>query len=802
MLDFFPAQTKTLSTLGEVSGLFVQVTGLPGVGVSTWLRQRAKAREGLYLDLRGFSSVYEVDAKLALLLGDQAPLEAWLHNRPASLLCMDHVSASLYDELSAWFSSLPSPPSCALINTTTHLPSTAPTIKLARPAPERVRGWAKLHLAHLSEPTREVILRHVQDHPAFILAWATYAHFVPEAKLLEQMPTTIAQLLEPSWQQLPQAFMATLARFAHPIEGEMLASLMRSFELDLSQVESFLAMGWLVRSVEDAHRAPLYTMHGVCRQFVQAQPVEPERARYIECIDLWCAQRLPMSAQVLQQRFDDVYRAWQDVKQTGQEAAALREVISWMMSAVSMSTSLAQLPKLKESWDVQLRRDLDFGDHLGATRKLLWAQQQPQALMPPAELGQLWSVLGKLHRMQGRYHDAAEAYERAVTLLSAHDPQGRRLHKYLWRAIECHQHTKRATRALELLQQLEALAPGSIPQTSLTMERIRHTLIHDDAQAQRLGVTLLGDETLGAQERAQVTCWLADVFLRAGQLKLAQTHYAQALELVDEDGSPAGFVASLRGRLIDLALIRERPLPSFDEALLQAHPGGLLRAALIHMHQGLLEQARQRFERFLERGDGAGATRVLVRHVVMMLYGEPADQVLSSLMEAAPDASWSPHELAIRATLIAKCRDELVEQALVYWPDEALPCAMVWVFHRWQPPSMASLAQAALLCERQGRWFQCAQAPRVELERKHTARRLLASLIAQHLDSPALAISFDALFAQGWPGQSAIKQSAARNRLRVSINRLRAMGLDAFIITTDDGYMLDPALHIEVVHEP
>lgn len=794
MVDFFPQQTQTLAQLVDASGLFVQVTGLPGVGTSTWLRQRAQ-QGGVYLDVHHLSSVYEVDTKLAVQVGGTMSLEQWLSVHQPALICVDHVSSELYLALCRWFANLPNPPACVLLGTTHHVSSTDPTLKLTRPESDRVRGWASLHLAHISEPVREVILQHVQYHPSFILAWATYAHFVPESQLLEQMPTTIEGLLRPAWQELPQPLMATLARFVHPISGQMLASLMQSFDVALHHIEAFLAMGWLVRQPDEAHHVPHYVMHGVCRQFVQAQPVEPHKVRYVECIERWCADQLPMSAQVLQQRFDDVYRAWQDIKQTGQHAPALQEVISWLMSAVSMSTSLVQLPKMEESLNVQIRRDLNFGDHLGATRKLLWAEHQ-HASLSIEERAQLWSVLGKLHRRQGRYHEAADAYEHSVAIIMAHDGFNARLHKYLWRAIECHQHTQRARRALDLLEQLDALPDHAIGQKRIDYERMRHTLVHDDERAQRLGLMLLNELSFSAVERAQVACWLGDVSLRAGQLNQARTHYLFALD-VDESRA---LRAQLEGRLLDLALMEGSVLPEFSNELAMHSPTGRLRVALVRLQEGELESAHQIFQQSLAQDLWSNTTRVLLRHLVMMLRGEAADRILDSLETITTDESWTRLERALLQVLIAKCNQDTVTHEPIYQTDGAIPCAMVWVLRRWQPALMAVSVDLDLLCQRDGRWFQCGEAPRVDLSRKHTARRLLASLIEQHLSAPQTAMTFDALFAQGWPGQLAIKQSAARNRLRVSINRLRTMGLDSLIITTDDGYMFDPMLTIEVVN--
>jgi hypothetical protein len=53
----------------------------------------------------------------------------------------------------------------------------------------------------------------------------------------------------------------------------------------------------------------------------------------------------------------------------------------------------------------------------------------------------------------------------------------------------------------------------------------------------------------------------------------------------------------------------------------------------------------------------------------------------------------------------------------------------------------------------------------------------------------------DDLFRAGWPGERA-SQRAAANRVRVALATLRKLGLRDHLITTGDGYLLDPDLDL------
>lgn len=101
----------------------------------------------------------------------------------------------------------------------------------------------------------------------------------------------------------------------------------------------------------------------------------------------------------------------------------------------------------------------------------------------------------------------------------------------------------------------------------------------------------------------------------------------------------------------------------------------------------------------------------------------------------------------------------------------------------------------------EARWFRVGDERSVRLQKSRAARLILARLARERIDAPGRGLALEALFAAGWPGEQALA-SAARNRVYVTLTRLRQMGLAKLIQSRDDGFLLDPeAAVVEVVRE-
>ena len=102
----------------------------------------------------------------------------------------------------------------------------------------------------------------------------------------------------------------------------------------------------------------------------------------------------------------------------------------------------------------------------------------------------------------------------------------------------------------------------------------------------------------------------------------------------------------------------------------------------------------------------------------------------------------------------------------------------------------------ALRVHEEARWFELA-GERVGMSRRGPPRLILKALIGAQ-DRGLGALDGAALVAHGWPGQR-ILANAAATRVRVAVATLRKLGLRDVILTRDDGYLIDPAVSVEVV---
>jgi hypothetical protein len=107
--------------------------------------------------------------------------------------------------------------------------------------------------------------------------------------------------------------------------------------------------------------------------------------------------------------------------------------------------------------------------------------------------------------------------------------------------------------------------------------------------------------------------------------------------------------------------------------------------------------------------------------------------------------------------------------------------------------------QDALLVAEDGSWFRVPGGARVDVSRRPNLRRLLLSLTTQRIGAPGEALSLDAIFRSGWPGERA-KRDAAENRARVAMARLRKLGLGDLLVSRD-GYLIDPDVPISVARK-
>jgi predicted ATPase len=108
---------------------------------------------------------------------------------------------------------------------------------------------------------------------------------------------------------------------------------------------------------------------------------------------------------------------------------------------------------------------------------------------------------------------------------------------------------------------------------------------------------------------------------------------------------------------------------------------------------------------------------------------------------------------------------------------------------------VAGGAAAGVRVQRAGRWFQVGGQRVVQLGRRASLQRILAALAASHAAERGM--RQPELVAIGWPGEQILPDAAA-TRVRVAIATLRRLGLKEHLVTSADGYRLDPGIVVDL----
>lgn len=94
-------------------------------------------------------------------------------------------------------------------------------------------------------------------------------------------------------------------------------------------------------------------------------------------------------------------------------------------------------------------------------------------------------------------------------------------------------------------------------------------------------------------------------------------------------------------------------------------------------------------------------------------------------------------------------------------------------------------------------WFDTEDGGRVELGKRPSIRRVLAELVRHRRSAPGEGLGVDAMMRAAWPGERVLP-SAASTPVRVAVSTLRRLGLRSLLVTREDGYLIDPAVRVEL----
>lgn len=294
------------------------------------------------------------------------------------------------------------------------------------------------------------------------------------------------------------------------------------------------------------------------------------------------------------------------------------------------------------------------------------------------------------------------------------------------------------------------------------------------------------DETLGNLRGQCVSgLTLAEYLIRAGALDRGRAGLEQGIERCRQIGFLQGFAIGTVVRAVAQAMADDPETPrsaedaeaqlrhirrpdnelillSFLAVVWARHEPRRARALLDRAHALLVAQPELRL------GDGTPGHRVWA--LSNALVGAAAPTSRAALREAG----------------------EAVRSAAAQ-PDAGYGVGVLVAFARVLAGRLPE--QEPYLVASDGAWFEPPSGPRIALDHRPAPRGVLGALVEGHEVGEAL--TREALFAAGWPGESILPRAAA-SRVRVALSQLRKAGLDV-IVRADGGWVLDPEAPLWIV---
>lgn len=317
---------------------------------------------------------------------------------------------------------------------------------------------------------------------------------------------------------------------------------------------------------------------------------------------------------------------------------------------------------------------------------------------------------------------------------------------------------------------------------------------------------------------------LAAVEHDAGRVDGARSGYQQAISRAAGTGAHRvqGIFCSNLGALLletqELALARAT-LAQAEQCLAQAPDDRFLaitrvNQAAVELQQGHLEAADARYQQalgLLKEADPSSSALCHARRGAVAALAGDLDRARGHHARAEALAPLSD-PLTLR--LVALWR------VFLEWQAQDRPSALArrrQALSSAEGPSLIEVSDEARLVLRlleplatrpehgvvvgpQGAWFRLPSQEAVSVQAFAAVARILAHLAQRAEEQPGSVSDAEDLIHAGWPGER-IQHEAARNRLAVSLSKLRKLGLKAQLQRTKDGWRLDPDWSVILLRE-
>lgn len=379
------------------------------------------------------------------------------------------------------------------------------------------------------------------------------------------------------------------------------------------------------------------------------------------------------------------------------------------------------------------------------------------------------NCLGDLHRRQGRWAEARRAFleglrcNAAVGDLRAEGAMRCNvalIDGELGRIDEASEHLDHARRASRELGERIGMALTAEAAATLSLSRGDYA----EARAELEAALPTFHETESARHEGLCTSYLAVVCEAEGRSSEAWALCEQALDQVRGIGRTAeGDVLALMGSLAAAGDRIDDARAHFEAAAPCASPW------LVDVRRGHLDRALAREAARAGESDRAEA------------HARDAEERLARFRERAAGA---PCPAITRAAAIGLATAIALEGDLGA-AREAL--------------AILSANAGALRVPFTGNWFELPGGKRMRAPSK--LWRVLRELALHRVGSPGAALSVEAILDRSWPGEKMLPEAGAK-RVYTAMWHLRRLGLKDAIQRVEGGYLLDPALAVEVAASP
>jgi tetratricopeptide (TPR) repeat protein len=157
----------------------------------------------------------------------------------------------------------------------------------------------------------------------------------------------------------------------------------------------------------------------------------------------------------------------------------------------------------------------------------------------------------------------------------------------------------------------------------------------------------------------------------------------------------------------------------------------------------------------------------------------------------------TPANRAVLALVNAALGEEPLEDFKAGADGQPLEVRIATLLHESVFPTPGG-ANINLTVHTLGYWFQHDGSARVDCRRRGALRNILVRLATDRIHQPGTGVLADELVRVGWPGLK-LSEPVARNRLHVTLHRLRELGLDNILEATDEGtYAIKPDVHVSL----